>query len=145
MGEQYLALAMWAPMRGWNWQRHFSQVSMIEVFRLFGSSLNLTWVLVIDGVVHSIANPEMRHCTAWITKVPRRILSVATRGAPSVLFGQHDGEDPQGHVRVARVFGAHLPGRIVVVDFPEELMTTEFERTEVVLVVGIVVLREVVE
>jgi hypothetical protein len=49
-------------------------------------------------------------------------------GVPSVIFSEHDGQDAQGLIRIARVFGAEV--RIVlvmVINLPKELLAIELE------------------
>ena len=63
----------------------------------------------------------------------------------SVLGGEHNGQDPHGQARVAGIFAAVGERRIVVVDLPENRLAGVRERSEIVLLVRIIVGSERVE
>ena len=62
-----------------------------------------------------------------------------------VVFREHDGQHPRGLLGVGRIFRAERHALVVVFNFPDERVSGEFEASEVVLPVGIIVRSEVVE
>ncbi len=65
--------------------------------------------------------------------------------AVSVFVRAHDGEHACRFFRVTRVVGPILHRLVEVVELEEELLAGDFEATEIVLLVRIVVRREIVE
>src|SRR5476649_1819159 len=63
----------------------------------------------------------------------------------SVFGREHDCQDPHGLARVARILAAVSEGRIVVIDLPEDGLTGLIERSEIALLVRIIIGRECVE
>src|SRR5665213_790773 len=63
----------------------------------------------------------------------------------SILVGEHDGEDPDGDLRIGGVGGVDPAAPIEVIDFPDHPMAVDLEPGAVVLAPGIVVGIEVGE
>src|SRR6202521_620736 len=68
-----------------------------------------------------------------------------TDAGASVIGREHDWQDPPGLARVARILAAARERRIVVIDLPEDGLTGMIERSEIALLVRIIVGRECVE
>jgi hypothetical protein len=63
----------------------------------------------------------------------------------SVLSGQHHSEDARGDGGISGIGRAELGRAVVAIDFPEAADAALVDRSEVVLIVGIVVAGEDVE
>jgi len=72
-------------------------------------------------------------------------LSLVRGGQGSVLTRKHDREDARRLLGVGRVFRPELTAQVVIVDSPEERLAGDFEATEVVLAVRVIVIVEVRE
>lgn len=76
---------------------------------------------------------------------PRRIQSSDRLLRALVFRGEHDCQHARRLQRIRGVFRAEFAACIVIVDLPEKRLSIKLEAAEVVLVVGIVILREIGE
>lgn len=67
------------------------------------------------------------------------------QGAGSVIFREHQREHAGGLFWVSRIFRPALTQLVVQVNFPKELPPDELEAPEVMLSIGVIILRELVE
>src|SRR3954452_3722517 len=72
-------------------------------------------------------------------------MSLIMAPLPLVLGSEHDRHDPAGEGRVRRVWGEVEEIEVVVVDLEEHEVAVDFDRSKVVLAIGVVLRREAVK